>query len=339
MSDKKTGKLSKEKLMGWLENGTEPLSVDTGNYATLLIQLPKSENISYIYSQSQYKGSGSYVREQFNYCCLYDRKNNLLCGGSYPLTHLFELGRDDYVTEGALRERLQEAVRSMVENAVDNDRTNLTVQEVTDFNLKRSLDYYLEHGVKEAAIRHLFADGAFLNSGYQCHYEPDNWTEDSLLEYLHDSEGYAQTRANEYIQSHQEQILSALIENEALRTAFDELMQDAGSPVHRMKKITDALNLCDAKTVRVTIMKDGEEFSFKTEASSLKGHHNYYSTYSMTAPDRREFESRFGRSANYHAEDIVKITYGKKDIYTAELPEQEMQSGSGPVMTMGGIGL
>jgi len=339
MSQKQTGKLPKEKLMDWLENGTEPLSIDDGSYTTLLIRLLKSEDISYIYGQNQYKGGSPYMREQFNYFCLYDRKNNILCGDGYLMTQLFELGKDDYVTEGALRERLQEAVRSMVESAIGNDRTSLTVQEVTDYNLKRSLDYYLEYGVKEDAIRHLFADGAFLNSGYQCHYEPANWTEDSLLEYLRDSDAYAQTQADRYIQTHQEQILSALIENKTLQTAFEELRQDAGSPIHRMKKITDALNLCSAKTVRVTVMKDGEEFSFKTEASSLKGHQNYYSTYSMAASDRREFEAKFGRSANYHAEEITKITYGKKDIYTAELPEQEMQSSSGSVMTMGGMSL
>lgn len=338
MSSKPKGKLSKEKLMEWLDNGGgAPLLVEAGYTPTVLIQLPKSEDFSYVYSQSQYKDTRTYLREPFNYCFLYDRKHHILCGDSYRLTSLCDLDKGDFVTEGALREQLQEMVRSMVERMIDNDRGRLSVREITDPYSKRNLDYYLEYGVKEEAIRHLFADGAFLDIGYQCPYEPGNWTESSLLEYLCDREGYAQALADEYIRDHQEEILVSLIENEALQIAFNELMRDVGHPAHRMKQVTDSLNLCGAKSVKVTILKDGEEFSFKTEASALKGHQSYYSTYSMAAPARRAFEERFGRSASYHVEDIMKITYREKDIYRAEAPELEQQSATAPVMTMGGL--
>lgn len=335
MDEKK--KVSKPTLMEWLEHGGAPLLVEAGISPTVLIQLPKSEDFTYIYSQSQRKCGSIYLREPLNYCFLYDRKTHILCGDSYRLTSLCELSKDDFVTEGTLRDQLQERVRAMVEDTVDNDRGNLPVSEVTNLHLKRNLDYYLEYGVKEDAIRHLFADGAFLVSEYQCLYEPDNWTEDTLLEYLRDREGYAQAQADEYIRDHQESILVSLIENEALQTAFDELLRDTEHPAHRMKRITDDLNLCGAKNVRVTILKNGVEFSFKTEASALKGNQNYYSTYSMAAPDRRAFEERFGRGANYHAEDIMKIIYREKEIYRAEAPVPEQQSGMAPTMAMGGL--
>lgn len=99
---------------------------------------------------------------------------DILCGDSYRLTSLCELSKADFVTEGTLREQLQERVRAMVEDTVDNDRGNLPVSEVTNLHLKRNLDYYLEYGVKEDAIRHLFADGAFLVSGYQA-IHPMGW--------------------------------------------------------------------------------------------------------------------------------------------------------------------
>ena len=58
-----------------------------------------------------------------------------------------------------------------------------------------------------------------------------------------------------------------------------------------------------------------KELTFKTAANSLTGHRNYYSTYDIPAQDRREFERLFGRGANYSAEDITRITYGKKTLY------------------------
>ena len=78
-------------------------------------------------------------------------------------------------------------------------------------------------------------------------------------------------------------------------------MQDTENPIHRMKAITEALKASGAKTVTVTVEKDGMELTFKTAANSLTGHRNYYSTYDIPAQDRREFERLFGRSADYCA--------------------------------------
>ena len=78
-----------------------------------------------------------------------------------------------------------------------------------------------------------------------------------------------------------------------------------------MKAIADAVKDSGAKTVTVTIQKDGAELTFKAAADSLTGRRGYYSTYYLPAQDRREFERVFGRNANYNAEEIMKITYGK----------------------------
>ena len=54
----------------------------------------------------------------------------------------------------------------------------------------------------------------------------------------------------------------------------------------------------------------------------------------IPASDRKEFERLFGRYADYNAEDITKITYGRNTIYEAPAaPVEEM----GPVMQMGGM--
>jgi hypothetical protein len=90
--------------------------------------------------------------------------------------------------------------------------------------------------------------------------------------------------------------------------------------------------------VTVTVEKDGMELTFKTAANSLTGHRNYYSTYDITAQDRREFERLFGRSANYCAEDITMITYGRNTIYEAPTAQTaEITERYGPAMQMEGM--
>ena len=69
----------------------------------------------------------------------------------------------------------------------------------------------------------------------------------------------------------------------------------------------------------VTIHKDGQDFTFKTEASVLRRDcTNTYGTWYIVAADRREFERRFGRSAEYAPGEIVRITYARKVLYEAE---------------------
>ena len=108
------------------------------------------------------------------------------------------------------------------------------------------------------------------------------------------------------------------LENDALLSEYRALMQDAGDPVHKMKAITDAVNASGARTVTVTVRKDGKELTFKAEAYSLLGHQSRYSTYHIQAQDRRKFKGLFGQHADYNATDVVRIAYGRKTIYEAK---------------------
>ena len=115
---------------------------------------------------------------------------------------------------------------------------------------------------------------------------------------------------------------------------YQALMQDTGNPIHRMKAITDAVKASGAKTVAATVQKDGMELTFRAVANSLTGHRNFYSTYNIPAQDRRIFEQMFGRYADFCAEDITRITYGKRTLYEAPaIQSEDMTEG----MMMGGI--
>jgi hypothetical protein len=87
--------------------------------------------------------------------------------------------------------------------------------------------------------------------------------------------------------------------------------------------------------VTVTVQKAGEELSFRTGTTPLRGRYNSYSTSHIAAADRQEFERLFGRYASYTAEDITRITYGKRTLYEAP-PVQAEDMAEG--MAMGGMG-
>ena len=105
--------------------------------------------------------------------------------------------------------------------------------------------------------------------------------------------------------------------DDALAVEYQALMRDAGDPVHKMKAITDAIKASGAKTVTVTVRKDGKELTFKAEAYSLTGHQTHYSAYHIQAQDRRKFKEMFGEHADYDASDVIRIAYGRKIIYQA----------------------
>ena len=101
--------------------------------------------------------------------------------------------------------------------------------------------------------------------------------------------------------------------NEELKKTYE----DKSHSFHARKAIIEAVK--DKKTVNVTILKNGQTFTFKTETATLTyGQRNdEYSKYDIQAKDRQKYKELFGTN-DYTADEILKITYGKKEIYTKE---------------------
>ena len=153
---------------------------------------------------------------------------------------------------------------------------------------------------------------------FTCSYEPDRWKEDSLLAYILDPEGYAEKEASAYMAENQENMLHNFLYNDAVMQEYRAILEDKENPVHTVKKIMDAMRATPAKTVNVTVLKEGVEFTFKTETATLRGDcTSYYSTWQIVAADRKKFEQTFGRSAEYRPGEILRITYARNVLYEA----------------------
>ena len=334
MNDLYQSTVARDDFQRWLGLGTAPLTVCQGEKATVtLLKLEKNASVDYLYQTAAQDNSISWSNP-VQFCGVYDRKNRTLYL-TKDAANLLTKGQFPFVAEAgpSMANEITRAVNGRVESIIANDRSNLPIREITGWQALRDLEYYRDHGVKESVVRQLFSnqepDGQFHSD-----YKLSELPETAFIAYITDPELFVQTEADQYIKNNQEKFLLQFLKSDALLAEYQALMQDTGSPIHRMKAITDAVKGCGAKTVTVTVQKDGQELTFKTAADSLTGHRNYYSTSDIPASDRREFERLFGRYADYNAEDIVKITYGRNTIYEAP-PAQSEDMTEG--MEMGGM--
>jgi len=105
---------------------------------------------------------------------------------------------------------------------------------------------------------------------YRCEGRLPAWTEDSFLEYVLDPEGYVARAAAEYVTDKQEQILYQFMCNSLKAKAFIEICGNPRNQAHSVKAIMQAMLHNAAKTVRVTVIKNNIEFSFKTDARAFR---------------------------------------------------------------------
>ena len=310
--------VSRDDFQRWLDLGHAPITLYQGEKAlTVLTRLEKSQSVEYLYRAAIQQDSSISWNNNLTFCGVYDRQNralyltkdtlNCVSGGQFPFVS---------ETIPSMVEEICGRVNQRVEETIANAPDSLSVQEITSLQAQCDLQYYQEHGAREEAIRRFFKDEE-LDVRFHSGYAMDELPETAFLAYIQDPEGFVQNEAEQHIKIHQEKFLLQFLKNDALLTAYQALVQDTGSPIHQMKAITEAIKDCGAKTVTVTVEKDGRELTFKTDASSLTGYKNRYSTYDIPAQDRREFERMFGKYSDYSAEDITKITYGRNTIYEA----------------------
>ena len=336
------GPILREEFLERLDaDGGAPLQISRGknqdNFTTI-ISLPKTDQISYLFCETSYSIPGIHQNDNFSFCGLYLRQDHSLRLADHRLTCAVDgLTETERMDRDDLRRHFCKQVNRRVEELIADDRENLTITKLNCEETKRRLDYYRQYGARDKAIRTFFSDET-PDFRFRSDYELKDRSEDFMLACLQNPDTIVEAEARQHIKDHQEQLLLTFLENDALRGEYTALLQDEENPIHRMKAITDAVRDSGAKTVTVTVVKPEGELTFKAAADSLTGHRNYYSSYDIPAQDRREFEQMFGKYADYHAEDITRITYGRNTIYEApSAPVEDLEQDDGPSMTRGGM--
>ena len=307
-----------EALMQWLtsENSSTFYS-DSEKQQLLLIRVPKNEAFDYLYYLHVFSESPLKRGDSLKYAGLYQKANETVYDAQYPVRELLQ-GAGILVGDSAeaLHTKLKDCVRSLVEVEIANDRQRLQVSELRDSQHEVRLRYYQQYTAASNARKAFLAGEDITDCCFSCRYDPDRWTEESLLEALCDWDGYAKREALAYMENTQEDMLLEFLENDALIAEYMKLQENPRHPVHCIQKIMEAVCASSAKTVNVTVSIDGTELTFKAEAGDFRRDcDSYYSAYHIAAADRSRFYAAFGRHADYRPEHILRITYGKQTLY------------------------
>ena len=304
----------------WLASGDiEQCCFQEKGDTYIMIRVEKAPDFEYLFCQQQDNGKGVTRNSSFKYAGIYCRKDGLLYDMQYPFTDVAE-SREELRSrsEEALWRQLRADVRKKGEEAIGNDRRNLTITKITDFDLLSKLDYALKYSAKEQARKRFLDTVDFEPPVFQCHYDPDRWTEDMLLSCISDPEGYADKEAADYIAANQDDMLFDFLYHDAVVREYEAILADTGNPVHIVKKIMEAMRTTSAKTVMVTVCKEGTEFTFKMEAAELRRDcTSNYHAWNIVAADRRKFEAMFGSHTDFYPQEIIRITYARNVLYEA----------------------
>ena len=319
----------------WLGCGVGPLTISQrGKAAVILNSLPKTEEIDYLYSAAAEDGGVTWNND-LQFFGVYNHRDGSLY---MTLDSLRTSAVKDMVAPMeadamTMDEIINAAVNRRVEETIANDRRNLPVTELTSTMALHDLEGYQLCGAKEDAVD-LFFSGGEPDGQFHGGYALRGPQEAAFIAYITEPEQFIRTEAELYIQNNAEKLLLEFLENDALLAEYQALMQDTGDPIHRVKGIRDAIIGWKAKTVCVTIRKDGQELTFRTGSTDLRSRFGSYGSSSIRAEDRQEFERLFGPRASYCAEDITKITYARNTIHAA--PPHQLEE-LGPAMQMGGM--
>ena len=141
-----------ELFANWLHSGDKGLlRLVLPRETYLFLRAEKHPGFDYLYCQRQYSSDGLRRKDSFQYAGLYCAADGLIYDADYALTHMD--GADKTLparSYEALRRQLQQDVRTMIEQRVDNDRENLTVHELADEKCLCALDAYLDKAAARA---------------------------------------------------------------------------------------------------------------------------------------------------------------------------------------------
>ena len=305
----------KHAFMGWLAStysGSFEYTMSSDHVT--IIRVCKDEAFDYLYAQRQYKGSGIERRNNFDYAGIYCKQDGRLYDNQYWLQMLVD---DEIQSTEALQENLKQAVCRAIERQIGNDRRNLQILELSA-ERERLANYQRYAYAADGDARKIYLGDEQKGFCFRCGYTPSDWTEDSLLAYIQNPTQYVTAEIEAYMSNHQEDMLLCFLRMDAVSAAYTVILENPLDPIHKVKRIIEAVRDSQAKTVTVTICKDDIEFTFKTEAHELRRDcTSTYSSWNIAAPDRREFERLFGRACGYRPEEILRITYARSVLYQA----------------------
>lgn len=302
-------------LRNWLmSRGKDSFQFKDEEGAYTFLRKPEKNGLDYIYCSHAEEADSS--RElRFNYVGIFYRKNEMFYDTS-AWEHANKAGIP-HKNRWSLSEQLKKDVRQRVEAAVGHDRRNLSISTLTVPELVKQMEQFRESGaLSMARDKYIEGEKPAEKLIYHCEYVPAEWTKETMAAYILDPIGYTQKEAETYLAGNQEEILYKFLYTDILWEAYQTVCGAPTDPVRRLKAIQDGLKRVCARNVRVTIRKNGIDFTFRTDVDALRrSGGESFSPWYIVMPDRQNFYHLFGEDTCYTADEILCIEYAQNVLY------------------------
>ena len=306
-------------LSKWLQDDiTKPAAIRNGDYADTIIRVPYDDDFDFIFHQNSYNGEPLTVNANMAYCGIYNKLDGQLYDVKFPLKGKLD-DMDSTKSMLDIEQQFNDDVRAFIEGVVGNDVDHLRSPSFEDAKYDNRLDDFRRNYADSIVTRMYLGGDSADDIRFQCGYYLDRSSSALMLRYLKYHDATVEEAATGYWQTHQDDMLLELRKNEILREKLRVLEANPNHPLHKQKAVMDAVKDSGAKTVNVTIIKGGEEYSFKYSADRLSRYlDGRYSAWEMPPKDRDGFYEHFGRYSDFTPEDIPEISYRGKTLYEAD---------------------
>lgn len=310
---------TRNKLINFIKDESQSEIAMSGN----IILKRKYKNNQLLYCKYEYKNKLEGLHKEFEYSGFYNLVTNQFYGLICPLEVSWDTRNPGAST---LKMQLEKEIKAeIIKHLADNHDTYFKDFSIrNNYDNEKRLNAYAQDVKADifynSKIKEL-SDFVYLDwqgKGKETINEIDF---DNVLEYIEAPEKCVSEYKEEFLKKRKCDFYNQFENYQFYMKAYNNIQNDKSDIFHRQKAIKDALK--DTKTANVTIFKNGQEFTFKTESDVFLRLDNYYWHSHMTAKDRRKYEELF-KYEDYTIDEILKIIYAKKEVYNKEQFAQQL---------------
>lgn len=303
----------KNQILNFINDKDKHETNMNNNY--LLMKYSYKDNV-FLYLKSICNDASRTLKAQYEYQGFYNLITNKFYDLGYKLSGLMNL-RSTLGCHKLKSQILNGIKEKIAEELTINHDKYFTDNMKLDEESSNQLKYWEEYQARDSAKRDFFVDEIrslidFMNLRFR-NNEIKEINIDEILNFIQGPE----TLLNYYKDEFLNKCISGLYVDFKRYVIYEkyisEIKKDKSNILHKQKYLKEAIK--DKKTVNVTILKNGHQFTFKTDSKDFFRLDNEYSKYNIQAKDRRKYEELF-ECSDYLFEEIVSIKYGKQEIYS-----------------------
>lgn len=285
------------------------------NNKYLLMKYSYKDNV-FLYLKNIYDDASRTLKARYEYQGFYNLISNKFYDLGYPLSDLMNLR--SILACHKLESQILDGIKEKIAEELNvNHQKYFKEPMELDEELSNDLEYWEKYQAKDSAKRDFFLNGIkSLIDFIYLRFRSSEIKEISIDEILSFIQG-PETLLNYYKDEFLNKCIGGLYVDFKRYVIYEkyisEIEKDKSNILHKQKFLKDAIK--DKKTVNVTILKNGHQFTFKTDAKDFFRLDNKYSRYNIQAKDRRKYEELF-KCSDYLFEEIISIKYGKQEIYS-----------------------